>query len=368
MDLGTSAFKCAAVSETGFESSIVTASYRLERNGAQVTCPPGRYRAAAWKALRLAASRTDPLTTTIVAVSLTSQAQTFLCLNSDGNPEGDAVVWLDSSAELEASIAAQALPEYSMQAGFGMPSCQQFLPKVMRHSAHRAAGNRYLLLNEWIAFELTGTAFGDSNQQAMGGFWDLRRGSWNWDALRLAGISPQQLAQVRGPGELQFPLSDAAARQLNIAPVPVFSAGNDQTTAALGAGLQHPGDILCNLGTASVVYALREHPPYRLCHDEISGRYPVEGLWYHLKFAEAPREPLQLAESVAGMLRGVLGDWEMPPRILISGGRYRSPEVRHALQAQLGTNLVRLRFEQPGLLGCAKLAFTKLGGGNGTSL
>ena len=48
-------------------------------------------------------------------------------------------------------------------------------------------------------------------------------------------------------------------RDLGLLPVPmIYSCGNDQSCAAIGAGLERAGDILCNFGTALVVYALQD--------------------------------------------------------------------------------------------------------------
>jgi gluconokinase len=329
LDLGTSAFKAAWVDGSSNVGPVTTIAYKLDYNDGHVTCPPERYLRAALRALRGAAKSATTHRLTPSAIGITSQAQTFVTLNNSGKAFGPAVVWLDATAAKEAEEAAAALPDFIHTSGFAQPSTLQFLPKVMRCSRAGENVSKFLLLNEWLIQCLTGQAFGDTNSQGMGGFWDVSRGEWNPRALELAGVSPGNLARVGPAGELSAPLSGQLQQELGLSEIPVFSCGNDQSCAAIGAGLEGPGDLFCNFGTALVVYGLtpRYIPP--ACESQIAGVSPWPDHWFLLGVESECGNVLDwLAKLLfprAGVGRVVeaallFGGTDDPPQIRLSGG------------------------------------------------
>ncbi len=282
LDLGTSAFKAAWVDDAGRVGPVAVAKYQIDCNGLRVTCPPERYLRAALRALRQAGAIAAAHDLSPQAIGITSQAQTFVTLNEHSKPMGPAIVWLDSNSEAESEDAAGALPDFCETSGFTRPSPLQFLSKVMRVRRSGCGGSRYLLLNEWLIQWLTGEAFGDTNSQGMGGFWDVGSGSWNQRALDLAGITPENLGLIGPAGALSAPLSKRAQRSLGLPTIPVYSCGNDQGCAAIGAGLENPGDLFCNFGTALVVYGLTAHNLGPANDNQIAGVAPIPNRWFLL--------------------------------------------------------------------------------------
>jgi xylulokinase len=215
-------------------------------------------------------------------VGLSSQAQTYVALDENGKPLQPAVVWTDAQAVPEAEEAARALPDFAKTCGFVRPSPLQFLPKVMHFRRQGGQAHRFALLNEWIAFRLTGELYGDVTNQGMGGFYDIRRQTWNMRALALAGITQENLASVAPAGAYGACLKPEVCRRLSLPAVPVFSCGNDQSCAAIGAGIQEAGELFCNFGTALVIYALKPQPLEPASEDQIAGLSPIPSWWFLL--------------------------------------------------------------------------------------
>lgn len=282
LDLGTTAFKAAAVDRNGLVGPVAVAGYVVDHIGGAVTCDPRRYLRCARRVLRQAAHRAREAGREVVAVGLSSQAQTFIALDEHDQPVAPATVWTDARAQAEAAEAAAALPDFARSCGFARPSPLQFLPKLMRARRGLPAARRFLLLNEWLALELTGIAFGDTVQQGMGGMFDIAAGGWNRRALALAGVGPEQLALVAGAAERSAPLRDRVAAELGLPSVPVYSCGNDQSAAAVGAGLREPGEVFGNFGTAMVAYTLTDRPLEPAGDDQICGISPLPGRWFRL--------------------------------------------------------------------------------------
>lgn len=284
LDLGTTAFKAAAVLGDEIVGRIAVVPTTLEYGrGGTVTCPPKRYRDWAIQALQDVMGQARAMGLRAAAVGISSQAQTFVATDARLEPVGDAVIWTDASAVDEAATAAEALPDFPCTSGFTQPSPQQFLPKVMHHAKAHGVAARYLLLNEWIIAQLTGTCYGDNVNQGMGGFYDISRLKWNGSALSLASIGVDQLAPVYPAAGHSAPLASDVAHALHAPPgVPVYSCGNDQSCAAIGCGLEGPGELFANFGTAMVVYTLHDRPTVPESGDQIAGISPLPSRWFLL--------------------------------------------------------------------------------------
>lgn len=282
LDLGTTAFKAAPVDADGIRGRVTIAPYALDYAEGRVTCDPERYVRCAWKALRGAARAARERGLVVRAVGLSSQAQTYVALDECGQPVQPAVVWTDAQAVPEAEEAARALPDFAKMCGFVRPSPMQFLPKVMRFQREGGRARRFALLNEWIAYRLTGELYGDATNQGMGGFYDITQQTWNERALALAGISADNLASVAPAAAHSACLKREVCRALDLPAVPVYSCGNDQSCAAIGAGIEKEGDLFCNFGTALVIYALKFRPAEPFSADQIAGLSPLPSRWFLL--------------------------------------------------------------------------------------
>lgn len=286
LDLGTTAFKCAPVDETGLLAEPTTVLYDLDYDGGLVTCPPQRYVQLATEALLKVAGAARQAGLEVRAIGISSQAQTYIPLDRAGRPLQDAVVWTDDRAVNEAREAAQLIPDYAHHSGFSAPLPALFMPKVRHFARHSGIPLsdvwKFPLLNEYIIYTLTGTLYGDTTNQGMSGFYHIGKRAWSHKALRFAGIDVNQLADVAPAARLSHPITPAWRERLGLGAVNVYSCGNDQSCSATGAGLAIAGDILCNFGTAMVVYALKDALPATLLDKQIAGISPYTGRYFLL--------------------------------------------------------------------------------------
>lgn len=282
LDLGTTAFKAAPVDADGVRGRVTVAPYALDYAEGRVSCDPERYVRCAWKALRGAARAAREQGFAVRAIGISSQAQTYIALDAGGQPVQPAVVWTEARAVPEAEEAACALPDFARTCGFVRPSPLQFLPKLMRFRREGGTARRFALLNEWIVYRLTGELYGDATNQGMGGCYDIAAQTWNERALALAGITADNLAPVTPAAAYSACLKREACRALDLPAVPVYSCGNDQSCAAVGAGIEDEGDLFCNFGTALVVYALKSRPAEPASEAQIAGISPLPARWFLL--------------------------------------------------------------------------------------
>jgi len=418
LDLGTTAFKAAAVVRDAVvgKPAVVPCTLRYG-SGGMVRCDPERYLTWAGRALRAAARQAQEAGYKVSAIGISSQAQTFVPIDLSGKPADPAIVWTDTTGALEVRAVADAIPNFAAVVGFLEPSPLQFLPKVLHYRRQGGTASRFLLLNEWIVYSFTGEAYGDAVNQGMGGFYDIARLCWNEAALRLAGIPPEALAQVHPAGARAAPLKPQWARKLGVPEgIPVYSCGNDQSCAAVGAGVRNPGEVFANFGTAMVVYALKGLPAEPRTGVEIAGvsplpnrwfllgveaefgnivewlaglLYPRRGVGYMLEHAlERRTDPvprprfsipgggtvhieglrvgtgretivralmMHYADRFEGLLYSVLANAPLPRSMPAAGGISRSAAWLRLLQQHCGIALEATPMEHPGLIGIARI-------------
>lgn len=303
LDLGTTAFKCAPVTHQGQVGAPTVVRARVVHDERGVTCAPGLYIDWALEALAGAAETARSQGWSPTAIGISSQAQTFVTLGASGEPTEDAVVWTDDRAQSEAAELASLLPSFPSQSGFATPSPLQWLPKLvwMRRNRPQWKPHRVLLLPEWVSLRLAGRAVGDETLQGMCGLFDISSRGWNRDALQAVGLHTDQLADVAPAAHLSASLLPGIAGRIGISPVPVYSCGNDQACAAVGAGIERPGDALCNFGTAMIVYTVHSRLVNPSGPEQIAGIHPLGGLTFLLGVES---EFGNVLEWLAGLLYG----------------------------------------------------------------
>lgn len=287
LDLGTTAFKSGLLDGNGqLVDPPLEESYTLNYANGGVTCDPELYAAIALRLLEKAAHAARRHGCKIQAIGISSQAQTCVPLDPCGKPLDDFIVWTDGRATAAAAEVAAALPDYAAHGGFAAPRSQLFLPKV-RHWGKTKPDLihntwKFLLLNEYIIYRLTGWAFGDTTNQGMSGFFDIARREYSPRALAVAGITSDQLAVTAPAATISQPLDAKIANLVGLPEIPVFSCGNDQSCSAAGSGVLAPGDVHCNFGTAMVIYTLSDTQLTSLAPHQITGISPLTDKYFLL--------------------------------------------------------------------------------------
>jgi sugar (pentulose or hexulose) kinase len=357
LDLGTTAFKCAPVNEDGLLAEPTTVSYNLDYDAGAVTFEPEAYVRVAAEALAGAVQSAKAAGLTVQAIGISSQAQTYIPLDFDGRPMQKATVWTDGRAVEEAREVAQRIPDFEHHSGFKAPLPELFMPKVRHFARHGGIPLervwKFPLLNEYIVYRLTGSVYGDTNIQGMSGFYHITRREWSQDALDYAGIRAGQLAETAPAARIGRPLAAEWRARLGIDAVPVYACGNDQSTAAAGAGLSGEGDIVCNFGTAMVVYALKDELPGELLDKQIAGISPLTGRYFLLgveaecgNVLDWAHRSLYAGRSFTDMMEEALAfsteGASLPQAALPGGGRI---ELRGLTVGHEGRHIVRALLE-----------------------
>ena len=226
---------------------------------------------------------------TVEALLITSQAQTFAPVDVDFYPIRKGIVWLDERAEKEAAYLKEQFPDFAKAAGFKQPLSSLYVSKLLWLKQNEPAVFKkaiaFPLINEYLVYKLTGEFYSDSTSFGMSGLYDFRRNSINPKLLFILGLTEDFFPKIEKAAVRGALISShiQQAWRLNHR-FPVLLCGNDQGASACGAGLKQPGDVNINFGTAMVFYTITDSLITDLTEDQIAGKHPVEDDYFLLNF------------------------------------------------------------------------------------
>jgi sugar (pentulose or hexulose) kinase len=258
IDVGTTYSKAAVVDTGGaaLANARVFTPWRRVPTGAEVE--PERLVEAALAAARGALGRAPG--GRVVAVGVTSMAETGALVDSAGEPVAPAIAWHDERGAHEAAALARDLGEDHFTVTTGLPASP--LCTLSKYRWLRATqdgverGVRWLNVAEWIVRRLGGDELADLSLSSRTGLLELdRRAPWP-EALDWAGapadLLPEPAPSGTAAGRVTRRLDEARGAVLCV-------AGHDHPCAAVGAGAVREDDLFDSCGTAEAF--VRSVPP-----------------------------------------------------------------------------------------------------------
>jgi sugar (pentulose or hexulose) kinase len=248
IDLGTTSAKAGVVSLDGRELAHGTVPMPWERvpSGAQID--PRRFPEIALGAASLALDQVPD--GPVVAVGITSMAETGALLDGAGEPVAPAIAWHDARGEQEARDLAAALgdEEFTGRTGLALrPLCT-----IAKYRWLGSPGQRWLNVAEWVVHALGGEQHAEFSLSSRTGWLDIHTRGWWPEALDAAG-APAGLLPTAVPAGTPFGKVTAGPERLLGAVLTV--GGHDHHCAAVGVGAVDDGDVFDSSGTAEAFIA-----------------------------------------------------------------------------------------------------------------
>lgn len=202
----------------------------------------------------------------IAAVSFSGQMMGCLCVDKNGNPIRDSIIWADMRATQQAKAVEDklGLKEFYNIAGHKVSSSYS-LAKLMwlKENEPDTYKNTYKMLNakDYIIYRLT-EKFATEYSDASGtNLLDLNRLEWSDRIFEASGIDREKLPELYPSTHVIGGVTSKAAAETGLAEgTPVVMGGGDGMCASIGAGCIKEGVAYNYLGSSSWISISTKKP------------------------------------------------------------------------------------------------------------
>lgn len=276
LDVGTTAVKAGLFTETLDQLGLVIKEYTLlTPQNKWVEMTPGTYWDSAVLSIRQLIKDTQIDTSDIAGITCTTQGETLIPVDEDGNELSNAIVWLDSRADRQADDIKKRFTAEEFYAHTGCPEISAIWPvaKICWIKANMPgvydSTYKFLLLEDYLVMKLTGRFVTNPALMSSTGYYDIISGTiWN-EMLDDCSIEASKIPSVLPCGTKVGRLTKAASEALGLLQdVYVSTGAMDQVASAIGSGNIKEGVVTESTGTAQVVAATASLP-------DLSKRSPV---------------------------------------------------------------------------------------------
>ena len=272
IDLGTSGPKVALVSTDGevLDCEIEPTELLLFDGGGAEQIPDDWWRAITTASRRLLGKKLVPLDH-IVAVSATTQWSGTVAVNRDGRPLMNAIIWMDTRGKPHQDRITGGFPRI---AGYGAAKVLKWLRLTggapshsgkdpiahihyIKNEHHQIYQQTYKFLEpkDYINLRLTGKFAASYDSIAL--HWvtdnrDINDIQYDPGLLRMSGIDPGKLPELKQSVDILGTLTSEAAHDLGLGPgVQVIMGTPDVQSASVGSGAVRDFEGHLYIGTSS---------------------------------------------------------------------------------------------------------------------
>lgn len=282
-DIGTTACKSALFSIDGTVVAMAEREYRTRHPKPMwAEQDPDDWWAAVVSTTRLLMEGREDAT--ILGIGLSSQRETVVPVDRDGNKLADAILWMDRRTAKEAQDLASHFGRESLHRVTGMiPDATFSATKLwwLRKNYPDIVKRAYCFLQpkEYVCLKLTGRFATDYSLASRTMMLDTRRLCWFDDVFEVIGISKDQMPPIYHSDDVVGKVTPEAARSLSIDPgIPVVAGGGDRQCEALGAGIF--GDrAMESTGTTSNISCASDHVTEDLDIRVVCSAHTIRGHW-----------------------------------------------------------------------------------------
>jgi len=208
----------------------------------------------------------------IVGMTFSSQMQGLVAISKEGKPLMRAMTWLDSRAaeimrrkiwtppRIEGYNIFRLLKFLRITGGAPGHTGKDIIGKILWLQENKPEiflnTYKYLGAKDFVTYNLTGNMIKSTDLAVVWWLLDTRRNrnQWHPKLCKLAGISVDQLPEVKESAAIIGNITKEAAKETGLLPgTPVINGAGDITAAALGSGALEDGKLHIRIGTSGGV-------------------------------------------------------------------------------------------------------------------
>ena len=209
-------------------------------------------------------------TTEVAQIAFTGQAETLVVLGKDGKPLMNAVSWMDERSKEECAVLAQQFSQEECERITGQQAVLPTWPatKILWLKNNRpelfAAADCYMLLKDYIVYQLTGIKAADMSIATFSFYFDIYDKCYWQKMLDAIGITEAQLPPLVEPCAVVGGLSAEAAACLGLTAETKVNTGTlDHFAGMIGTGNTAIGGVTLSTGTVMALTAMSAEPAPR---------------------------------------------------------------------------------------------------------
>ncbi|HJA31346.1 MAG: hypothetical protein DBX58_08515 [Clostridiales bacterium] len=263
LDVGTTAVKVGLFDRMFQMQDMVVKEYTLRSgpNGT-VELDPNVYLDNVICGIREIMERMHLAPEEVASITCTTQGETLIPVDQNGNALHDAVVWLDARAMEEKERIARQYPKEVFFEKTGIPEVTEYCPisKLLwfhnRMPEIYEKTDKFLLLEDFLIYKLTGKMVTNPSISCTTGYLDIRTKRLWTDILERNGLDPRKIPEILPCGAKVGLLSQKAALATGLTERTMVTTGAmDQAASAIGVGNVVDGIVSETTGTCMCVAA-----------------------------------------------------------------------------------------------------------------
>ncbi len=279
IDLGTSTLKAAIFSDSGKVKAFSSVEYSLHYPGKDlIENDVEEYWKAIADLIKKVLREFDNDSSNIIALSLSSQGETLVPVDNKMSPLRPAIVWLDGRSTVEAEEISSVFNQDELFEITGLPVSDQSWPAArilwIKKNEPDIFNNTYkfLLLEDYIVYKLTGKVVGESTVYNSSYYYDINKLEYYKPMLDHLNITEDKLPTVVYTGTIIGNISSEASEETGLSINTKYVAGAmDQVAGAVGAANINHGMATETTGSALAMIITTDRPII----DKV-GRFPCQ--------------------------------------------------------------------------------------------
>ena len=258
LDVGTTSVKIGLFNSSGDMLASALKEYSLETPSEDtVELEVELYWQCCREGIREVMEKTGTSSHSVRSIGVCSQGETLICLDRGGKPLRKAIVWMDNRSSEEAEELKRSLGTDNNTGQTDLiptwPITKILWLKKNEPEVY-AKTKRYLLVDDYILYRLTGKFKGEYALYTSSYMLDILNKKWWQEILDYVGVRQDQLVELCESGQIIGTLQDSVARDLGLSPdTAVVTGAMDQTSASIGAGSYKGGIVTETTGSALVI-------------------------------------------------------------------------------------------------------------------
>ncbi len=179
----------------------------------------------------------------ILSIGTSSQGETIVPIDKNGEPLRNAIVWIDTRSMTEADEIRQNFDISKMYKITGQADVDTSWPasrirwlKKNEPEIFKKA-YKFLLLEDYIIYKLTGEFFGEASVYGSSYYYDIKNFKFISEMLNFLEIDDSRLPVINKPGTCVGKISEKCAAETGLSvKTSVVAGAMDQLCGAVGAG------------------------------------------------------------------------------------------------------------------------------------